>query len=263
MKFRKFSIPSIILALLALCELSHAHYSPELGNFLSRDPIEEDGGMNLYAFAERDPVNKYDELGLAFVSHPLKRVQSIVSGNTLGFHDSLCVILTKRCECDQSTNVWFSKFLAFHVHSQIYVRTHMAGRSNTDRSIAHVKRPEPAILATIDHEQIHADEAEKWHDTNEAQIKIDLSEDHVFTTAKACEIHRREMLLKWRAKWETHVARQNAHPDDLFGDDPSIGSGVPWNDYPDGYTPQENDPHGTRPFWNSKFEKMPPLDLIR
>lgn len=64
MKRRKFSIISIIFALLALCEISNAHYSPELGNFLNRDPIEEQGGVNLYAFAERDPINKFDDLGL-------------------------------------------------------------------------------------------------------------------------------------------------------------------------------------------------------
>ena len=39
-------------------------YSPRLGRRLSRDPIGEAGGRNLYAFAGNDPVNSQDVLGL-------------------------------------------------------------------------------------------------------------------------------------------------------------------------------------------------------
>ena len=40
------------------------YYSPSLGRFLNRDPIEELGGSNLYGFVENDPVNGWDYLGL-------------------------------------------------------------------------------------------------------------------------------------------------------------------------------------------------------
>ena len=39
-------------------------YSPEIGRFLSRDPIEEQGGMNLYGFVGNEPVINYDHQGL-------------------------------------------------------------------------------------------------------------------------------------------------------------------------------------------------------
>jgi len=39
-------------------------YCPELGRWLSRDPIEEEGGLNLYAFCGNNPVDRYDALGL-------------------------------------------------------------------------------------------------------------------------------------------------------------------------------------------------------
>ena len=39
------------------------YYSPALGRFLSRDPIEEAGGLNLYAFCGNNPVNKWDYQG--------------------------------------------------------------------------------------------------------------------------------------------------------------------------------------------------------
>ncbi|MGI6345997.1 MAG: RHS repeat-associated core domain-containing protein [Limisphaerales bacterium] len=42
----------------------YRYYSPALGRWLSRDPIEEKGGLNLYGFVNNDPVNKWDKLGL-------------------------------------------------------------------------------------------------------------------------------------------------------------------------------------------------------
>ena len=38
-------------------------YSPALHRWLNRDPLGEDGGLNLYVFCENDPVNKYDPNG--------------------------------------------------------------------------------------------------------------------------------------------------------------------------------------------------------
>ena len=39
-------------------------YSPELGRWVNRDPIEERGGVNLYGMVGNDPVNRWDVLGL-------------------------------------------------------------------------------------------------------------------------------------------------------------------------------------------------------
>jgi RHS repeat-associated protein len=43
-------------------------YNPRLGRWLSRDPIEEEGGLNLYGYVLNDPVNVLDPLGLAGVN---------------------------------------------------------------------------------------------------------------------------------------------------------------------------------------------------
>ena len=40
-------------------------YSPALGRWMTRDPIGEDGGVNLYAFCENDPLDNCDYLGLS------------------------------------------------------------------------------------------------------------------------------------------------------------------------------------------------------
>ncbi len=45
----------------------YRYYLPELGRWLNRDNIGEDGGLNLYAITGNDPANKTDYLGMASV----------------------------------------------------------------------------------------------------------------------------------------------------------------------------------------------------
>ncbi len=42
-----------------------AYYSPQQGRWISRDPIEEDGGVNLYAHTQNNPINRIDTDGCA------------------------------------------------------------------------------------------------------------------------------------------------------------------------------------------------------
>jgi RHS repeat-associated protein len=55
----------------------HRYYSPELGRWLSRDPIVEEGGVNLYAFVANDPNDNVDLLGLI----DLRRIPGIMRAN--------------------------------------------------------------------------------------------------------------------------------------------------------------------------------------
>jgi RHS repeat-associated protein len=50
-------------------------YSPELGRWLSRDPIEENGGINLFVFVENNTISGVDAIGLWATSEhsPLTR----------------------------------------------------------------------------------------------------------------------------------------------------------------------------------------------
>lgn len=59
----------MVLLLLAMVVVSfdtraERWYSPSTGKWLSRDPIGEKGGLNLYGFVNNDGVNKIDYLGL-------------------------------------------------------------------------------------------------------------------------------------------------------------------------------------------------------
>ncbi len=42
----------------------YRYYSPSLGRWLSRDPLEDEGGLNLYAFLGNQSIGAYDSLGL-------------------------------------------------------------------------------------------------------------------------------------------------------------------------------------------------------
>lgn len=48
---------------IGLIYYNYRYYCPDLGRWLSNDPIEEQGGLNLYVFVENNPLVLIDELG--------------------------------------------------------------------------------------------------------------------------------------------------------------------------------------------------------
>lgn len=53
-----------IASLFVLAPTAQAHYDPNIGRWISRDPIGEMGGYNLYAYVLNDGVNYLDYLGM-------------------------------------------------------------------------------------------------------------------------------------------------------------------------------------------------------
>lgn len=47
-----------------VCYYGFRYYNPSTGRWLSKDPIGERGGLNLYGMVDNDPLNNWDYLGL-------------------------------------------------------------------------------------------------------------------------------------------------------------------------------------------------------
>ena len=84
---------ALMAALLVLATSPlYAFYNPKMGRWTTRDPIEEEGGKNLYAFCANNPISLYDMLGLAYFAYrPLDfdfARRTGVLGNKLKYFDS-------------------------------------------------------------------------------------------------------------------------------------------------------------------------------
>jgi RHS repeat-associated protein len=59
----------------------HRYYSAELGRFINRDPIAEQGGLNLYGFCGNDGVDRWDYLGYSWLSKAFRKAAKWVKTN--------------------------------------------------------------------------------------------------------------------------------------------------------------------------------------
>jgi hypothetical protein len=85
-----------LLLLIAFSNLAHAFYDPGHGRWVSRDPIEERGGVNLYGFVTNDSIAHIDYLGNCQTDNTEDNSTVYVecsavkrSGLTVGFHCSV------------------------------------------------------------------------------------------------------------------------------------------------------------------------------
>ena len=63
------------------------YYDPELGRFMSEDPLGPTGGLNLYAYAGNDPVDQFDPDGLELIWVRGCLFRIIESTVTVGYED--------------------------------------------------------------------------------------------------------------------------------------------------------------------------------
>jgi len=57
-------------AMWSLYDYGYRHYSPDLGRWMSRDPMGEDGGWNHYVYVLNKPVSDVDNIGLSPLADP-------------------------------------------------------------------------------------------------------------------------------------------------------------------------------------------------
>jgi RHS repeat-associated protein len=90
-------------------------YDPGVKRWLNRDPIEEEGGLNLYAYVEGDPQNSYDPEGYSGripknfgkdkkmnpVPDPTKKAEEKAARDE-GFSEFLKCVFYKNCEAEKA-----------------------------------------------------------------------------------------------------------------------------------------------------------------
>jgi RHS repeat-associated protein len=59
------------------------YYDPQVGRFISEDPVGVSGGINLYAYAGNDPINGSDPMGTSFI--PIGKAFKWLNKRTGGF----------------------------------------------------------------------------------------------------------------------------------------------------------------------------------
>lgn len=82
----------ILIAVASLVVLTHtvqAHYDPNIGRWISRDPIFENGGVNLYGFVGNDGVDGHDILGLKQLALKYSVAETGPGVNLASFQDLL------------------------------------------------------------------------------------------------------------------------------------------------------------------------------
>jgi hypothetical protein len=70
MKRNSMNTMAAALIWLAAAQTGWCFYNPSTGRWLSRDPIGESGGLNLYAFANNDSLQRIDVTGLSSENDP-------------------------------------------------------------------------------------------------------------------------------------------------------------------------------------------------
>jgi len=76
--------------------LGQRFYSPNLGRWLSRDPIGEEGGENLYVFVSNDAINILDLLGLAEIQNGTAKPIVYIGSHKFIYKGGWCCLFNQK-----------------------------------------------------------------------------------------------------------------------------------------------------------------------
>jgi RHS repeat-associated protein len=144
-------------ALTGLYNYGFRFYHPILGRWISRDPIGEEGGMNLYGFVQNQPTNNFDISGLIPNKICYEWIRNAME--TKGFNYQVKLLSARNCPVPQIECRWCCPFnhpgaggiASKNRKGQVIIKlcTNRMGDSNDNGANA-------ALWRLFKHEMIHA-----------------------------------------------------------------------------------------------------------
>jgi hypothetical protein len=118
-------------------------YSPSLGRWLSRDPIGELGGVNLYGGFRNDPVYGIDALGESIVNIPAGKTDGVDVTIQIVIDDKACEVVGINILREPGTDVHVWKYdlsakVAYRIDCSFYSTS-----GGVALNFVYVKRPPP------------------------------------------------------------------------------------------------------------------------
>lgn len=128
-------------------------YDPVSGRWISRDPIEEAGGTNIYTILDNDPINKSDYLGLRIALSPenlrimkiLRKAQAGVRESPFEAHTNLASAIDKVADVFKKNWMLIDTYVNTSVGSSYY-------NWATNNYVLRSENETPAIIV---HESVH------------------------------------------------------------------------------------------------------------
>ena len=78
-------------------EYGYRYYDPQTGRWPSRDPITEDGGLNLYGFGPNSPINGFDPDGKKWVEVNRSKPVLVGGSTEIKIKRWFCWLVIKNC----------------------------------------------------------------------------------------------------------------------------------------------------------------------
>lgn len=210
---------SAALIIIAFPVHAQAYYSPETGRFINRDPIEERGGENVYAFVRNDAVNQLDVLGLDFEDKGIELVEAWRASNAYGVTIAN-ISLHIKCKCTESRDKWYYDVVKYEVDAKGYVTKSGSRYMQGDRDNTQVKLrfTDKNIERTSDHEQEHIDHFKEYHDDidNFLSIAVLLGVVDPMDSKELCEFTARGVLTESKKRWQKGVQAELLHEHTSF-----------------------------------------------
>ena len=225
MKNLKFILIALV-HLVFLANSAQAHYDPNIGRWLSRDPIAERGGVNLFGFVGNHPQNDVDFLGLAnakvevtYSPPDATKITPDVAdtgGSGTTSHDKKVT-----CSCACPTEGKKDAFMTCEVS--------FTAKIKVSRAQAKERKVDPSQI--YGHEQKHVlSRTERVRKTVVDPLKKETGE---FNTLSSCNTHKSNYEKVYLKKLESELDPNSGFDD--HDDDPnttSPGDGEPFPPLP-------------------------------